>query len=785
MSPSTPLSRSSKSDCSQLPFASTASLLSSIPLPTVDEDDEALATFLHRIRSASAGFEELGARHGIRLIAAGSENLVAVENQFSNLKRHLDFLRPRANDGNYTSSTAKDILSVVDSIEDNLRKSREQVDIALEWSELHDSVMSDLESVMEESWTLLAELQHYQRTHDITEVDRLGNTLDVDALMSSLKQSPQPGHGKLVNMSDADKIQNSKLYDLSKKIQPLRVSLDLLDPIIGDLIPRLEIPFPGAHKDLITKRKLLDAKWKKLSFETDTIKRQMGEERWIAMLRECANQARKLMTEFDNVMNNLDGVLANGCDAGTIQRHKELYEQKSRELIPEILKVLGLFSGAMEDKVTISGDIKREHMHFNNFWNDLDERIRVFDQKYDLDIYQQIGSTWGRESRSSMRSSLSSTSATTVEFNFRGSRSRSRTSAQSKGEPTSSTYLSPSSSPFDEEPCLQTPTVPRKANEDGFFTPTEPGRQQSRCLSMRSVSREQLCLLKAPPSAIPVRKRPSITPDLFTEPASLPRARTPSAGQHDTKRRIKSIPQPNFTPMKADIPPVPAVIPQSTSFTMKRLQASHEIERGAGSVVPVTPTRKQSQVFSKLERGRTVEKENGTATGHQSARKSLIPGPTSTSKLAKFTTILTNPHTHAHTPQRTPRPRTVSSRDPFGPSSSVTLNHHASTPNLSSLAKRPSRANLIGNVGKASVPPLPVIQPQTPLKAPAKTYKMPAGLSPNSQQKYYIKYGSAAAGDAAAMSGAAPAMAAPAGDSVKKHSARKSIGTVKDKPRWR
>ncbi|KAK9325621.1 hypothetical protein V1517DRAFT_313872 [Lipomyces orientalis] len=778
ISPSRPL----KSDCSQLPYASTASLLSSIPLPTVDEDDEALATLLHRIRSARAGFEELGAQHGIRLIAAGSENLVLVENQFANLKRHLDFLRPRANDGSCTSSTAKDILSVVDGIDDNLRKSREQVDIALEWTELHDSVMSDLESVMEESWKLLAELQHYQRTHDITEVDRLGNTLDVDALMSSLKQSPQPGHGKLVNLSDTDKIQNSKLCYLSKKIQPLRVSLDLLDAIIGDLIPRLEILFPGAHKDLITKRKLLDAEWKKLSLETDKIKGQMGEERWIAMLRECANQARKLMTEIDNVMNNLDGVLANGCDAVTVQRHKELYEQKARELIPEILKVLGLFSRAMEDKVTISGDIKREHMHFNNFWNDIDERIRVLDQKYELDIYQQISSTWGRESRSSMRSSLSSTS---VELNFRGSRSRSRTSAQSNAEPISPSFLSRSSSPFDEEPCLQTPTVPRKTNENGFVTPTQPGRQQSSGLSMRSLSREQLRLLKAPPSAIPVRKRPSITPDLFTVPASLPRARTSSAGQHDTKRRIKSIPQPNFTPVQADIPPVPAVVPQSTSSTMKRPRASHEIERGAKSVAPATPSRKQSQVLPNLERARTVEKENGMATGNQSARKSLIPGPTSTSKLAKSTTILTNPHTPAHTSKTTPRPRTASSRDPFGPSSSVTLNHHASTPNLSSLAKRPSRANLLANVGKASVPPLPAIQPQTPLKSPAKMFKMPTGLSPNSQQKYYIKYGSAAAGDTTGMIGAVPAMAAVAGDSVKKHSARKSIGTVKDKPRWR
>ncbi|KAK9390779.1 hypothetical protein V1515DRAFT_613230 [Lipomyces mesembrius] len=780
-SPSRALSRYSKSDYTKLPFASSASLLSSIPLPSADESDEALASFLYRIETARAGFEELQVQHDIRLVAADAEGLVLVEKQFANLKGHIDFLRLRTSDGNHTNGIAEDILSVADDIENSLKKSREQVDIALEWRELHDSVIADLESVMKESQILLAELQQYQRTHDIIEDDRLEDVLDVDMLMTSLKQSPVPGHGKLVNLRDTDEIQNSKLCYLCKKMQPLRVSLDLLDPMMADMIPRLELPFPDAHQSLITRRAALDTNWKKLSFDVEKIQREMGEDRWIAMLREAGNQARKLMTEIDQVMNNLEDVHANGLDDITSKRHTELYEQKAEELIPEIVKILGLLSRAMEDKVTISGDIKRECLHFTNFWNNLDERVRGFDEKYDLDIRTKIGLTGGCASRSSMRSSVSSTSTCVVELNFRGSRSRSRTSAHSNAEPISPGYLSPSSSPFDEEPFLQTPTVARKTKENDLCTPTQNRRLQSSSLPIRSVSPGQLRSLKAPPSAIPIRKRPSITPELFTEPSPLSRTRTPSAGHQNNKRRVSGIPQPKFTTLEVDIPPIPAIPPSTAS----RHQQSHELGRTASMLGPTTPTRKQSQVFANSVRTAKAEKNKAIMSVGQSAKRPLISASTSTSKIAKPTTTLSRSRTPTHTSQRTPRVRTVSSRDPFGPPSIARLNHHASTPNLSSLAKKPSRANLIAQNGKASVPPVPAFPPQTPLKTAAKAYKIPASLSPDSQQKYYIKYGSPTTVDATVSGEAAHTLAESAGNSTKKTSVRKSMGTVKEKPRWR
>ncbi|KAK9374769.1 uncharacterized protein V1513DRAFT_400133 [Lipomyces chichibuensis] len=779
-SPSRALLRYSKSDYPKLPFASSGSLLSSIPLPSADVSDEALASFLHQIETARACFEELRVQHDIRLVAADAEGLVLVEKQFAKLKSHLDFLQLRTSDGNHTHGIGKDILSVVYVIENSLRKSREQVDIALEWSELHDSVMADLESVMKESQILLAELQQCQRTHDIIEEDRLEDALDVDMLMTSLKQSPVPGHGKLINLRDTDEIQNSKLCYLCKKMQPLRVSLDLLDAKMGDMIPRL-VPFPDAHQDLVTRRAALDTKWKKLSFDADKIKREMGEDRWTGMLAEACNQARKLMTEIDHVMNDLEDVHENGHDDITIKRHKELYEQKAGKIVPEILKILGLLSRAMEDKLTINGDIKREHLHFTNFWNNLDERMRGFDEKYDLDVRTKVGLTGGRESRSSMRSFVSSNCAYVVELNFRGSRSRSRTSAHSNTESNSPGYLSPSSSPFDEEPHLQTPTVARKAKENDLCTPHQTRPLQSSSLSIRSVSPGQLRSLKAPPSAIPIRKRPSITPELFTEPSSLTRARTPSTGHQNTKRRVSCIPQPKFTTLEVDIPPIPA-IPPSTASQHQKL---HELGRTASMVDPTTPTRKQSQVFSNSVRTAKAEKEKTIMSVSQSAKRPLISAPTSTSKIAKATTTLPKSRTPAHTSQRTPKIRTVSSRDPFGPPSIATLNHHVSTPNLSSLAKKPSRANLIAQDGKASVPPVPAFPPQTPLKTAAKAYKIPTGLSPDSQQKYYIKYGSPTTVDATGSAEDAHILAESAGNSTKKTSVRKSMGTVKEKPRWR
>ncbi|KAK9234472.1 cortical protein KAR9-domain-containing protein [Lipomyces kononenkoae] len=754
-------SRHSKSEFTALPFTASVSLLPSLLLPSMDESDEALVNFLHSIRTVRSRFEELQLHKDIRSVTADAEGLALVEQQFANMTDHLDFLRLRTNGGNHTSKNAKDILSVAGDIEHILRKSREHVDVALEWSELHDTVMADVESVMEESEVLLAELQRCQRTHDIIESDRLKAVLDLDGLMTSLMQSPVYGHGKLVNLRDADKMQNSKLFSLSKKMQPLRVSLDTLDQITRDIVPRLEQSFPDAHQYLITRREALEAKWKTLSLEADKIKREMGEDRWISMLKEACNQARKLMTEIDRIMNNLESTQANALDDYVSIRNKELYEHKAIELVPEILKVLELLSRAMQDKVTTNEDIKREQLQFNDFWHSLNDRIVVIDEKYDLDIRKKIGLTGGRESRSSMRSSLSSTSGAAVEFNFGRSRSRSRTSAHSNKDPLSPTNLSRSSSPSDEEPFLQTPTVTRKAKENDLCTPTLSRRAQ-----------------KAPPSAIPVRKRPSITPELFAEPSSLPRPRTPCSGYPNTKRRASGIPQPKFTTAEVDIPPVPA-IPQSASSTIKRHQISNELRYAVNSVVPVTPQKKQSQVLS------TRESETAMTPTSQSAKSYPVAVPMSRTKIARPTTTLPKSSTPAHLSQRTPRVRTVSSRDPFGPLPTSKLNHHASTPNLSSLAKKASRGNLVVHDLNGSVPPVPAIPTETPLKAAGHGYKIPAGLSPSSQQKYYIKYGSPTSADAMESGTAPPALVTSTGNSIKKSSVRKSMGTVKEKPRWR
>ncbi|KAK9368428.1 hypothetical protein V1509DRAFT_579467 [Lipomyces kononenkoae] len=763
---SQPLSRHSKSEFTASPFTGSVSMLSSIPLPSMDENDESLVTFLHRIKTVRAQFEDLRLQKDIRSVTADDEALALVEKQFVNMRDHLDFLRCRKNDGNNTNKNAKGILLVVDDIEQSLRKSRERLDIALEWTELHDTVMADVEGVMKESEVLLAELQYCQRTHDIIESDRLKVILDLDRLMSSLMQSPVNGHGKLLNLRDVDKKQNSELYILSKKMQPLRVSLDTLDQIMSDIVPRLQQVFPDACQDLIMRREELEARWKILSLETDKIKKEMGEDRWIYMLKEACNQARKLMTEIDRVMNNVEDV---HTTAVYDQRKIELYEQKAIELVAEIHKVLELLSRAMEDKVTTNEDIKREHLQFNDFWHSLEERLVVIDEKYGLDIRKKFGLTGGRESRSSMRSSVSSTSGSTVEFNFGRSRSRSRTSAHSNKVPISQPNLSRSSSPFDEDPSLQTPTVTRKPNKNDLRTPTQ---------SRRRSSPERLRSLKAPASAIPVRKRPSITPDLFMEPSSLPRPRTPYSGYPNSKRRASGIPQPKFTTAEVDIPPVPA-IPQSAASTIKRYQESNELRASANSLMPVTPKKKQSQVLS------TTARETAMTPLSQSAKSSFVSVPTSTSKIAKPTTILPKSSTPTHLSQRTPRVRTVSSRDPFGPTPTASLNHHASTPNLSSLAKKQSRANLVVQDLKGSVPPVPAIPAETPLKVAVQGYKIPAGLSPDSQQKYYIKYGSPTYVDAMDAGAAPPALITSTGNSIKRSSVRKSIGTVKEKPRWR
>lgn len=567
-----------------------------------------------------------------------------------------------------------------------------------------------------------------------------------------------------------------------KKIHPLKMSLDFLDMRIVEFSEKLGIQYPEILEDLQAQREELCARWTKLSSDAESIQREFGEERWVALLIDSGNQARKLMSGLEQQMAALldisssTSVKDSPAPLSSSQR-LQLYENTATEKIPEILKVLGLLERAAHDKVTTSIEVAREIAHLKNFWVDFEEHIGEIDQKYGLDIAKVISRHSFRDSRS--RASQRSSSM----MSFRGSRSRSRScsaasSIASIAEPNSPNRLE-SSSPFEEDPCMRTPMPLHGKKTYDLCTPI--GDRKSSQLDIRVRK-----LQATPHSAIPVAKRSARTSTTASVALSnIARPQTPS----DRRRRVSSIPQAVYA-----VPPLPpalpdlthanaqsATTPRATSFAaptlssmLKQKPSTLDLQKKSSAFV-VSPQKKQSSPST------TPSSKIGTSEITRKVRKkSMIPQTPQPGKLnSEASTVRSTSQTAA-------RQSSAGAKDPFQPTSVTTLNHHASTPNL---VRKASSTKLVTGVVK-KIPPVPAL-PRTPASkatpAAAKGFKLESAstMSPNSQKKFYITYGSGDEETAdAANTPAAKVPRAVAGS--KTLSSKKSMSSMSvQKPRWR
>ncbi|KAK9465902.1 hypothetical protein V1512DRAFT_264989 [Lipomyces arxii] len=757
------------------PAVDKARLLEGVHVPTIDADDDALENLLCEIRIAKDSFQQVAGYATIQLAKDGAVDLVMTERQFADLLGRIDFLKTKAAQEQHL---AQKILSTIEDIRILLQNSRAQVDVALEYFELSGPVMSELDVVADECQALVSEIQAYSPR-------QLPDMFEVDGLVKSLNQSPILDHGKFVCLTNEDRELSAKLIKLTKKIRPLRISLDFLNMRVSKLEERIDQFFPSASTELTKMQHKLDTKYKRLSEYVDATRQELGEDRWVAMLKDISNQIRKLMSAAEKCIDSLSGVSDSILGSPGNGRQLNAYEAQMIKTVPEICKLLGLMSRAIDDKVTGNADTNRDYTHLNNFWLDLQRRIEHIDRSYGTDVSKKTtNSTAGRESRSSMRSSVSSNQGSTIEFSFRASRSRSVSAATNRRESGSPELMLSSSSPFDEEP-LKSSTTARKLYVNRPTTPTQ--RKESFLeFEFRSLPRVSQHQLLPTPSTLPTRCNVA---EENVHSGTLPKARTPTGGITDSRRRVSAIPQPKFTPMKpTSIPPVPSVpaIPatlnSNPATSLKRPQSSHGMRQN-NLVVPKTPTRKQSQAQLRSAR-RTVEKETPTGT-IRSSRKSLVPVPAPNTPHYAAKTISAMVKEQGVIPSSA-RKTSVTSGDPFGPTSGTKLNHHTSTPNLS-VARKQSQSNLSQGtkspIKTSVVPPVPAIPPQMQQEIEKHGYRIPAGLSPDSQQKYYITYhgdGTAAAGIDHLPAMNPPSVARP------KTMARKSMNPiVKEKPRWR
>ncbi|KAK0746068.1 cortical protein KAR9-domain-containing protein [Schizothecium vesticola] len=320
-------------------------------------------------------------------------------------------------------------------IRNTLHNVRAQVEIAMEWEELWNMVLGDIQNEMDDLSTLVFEME--ERRHksilgvsasdsDLGDLETIveetpavaarlhptNNRFSLPAFPAS-PSSPSPGASATMAHDD------SSLLALFARMQPLRASLDFLPMRLSVFEARADAIFPSACEELEMRRIGLDASYKKLEKDAESLRAELGEDRWILVFRGAGRQAQKMYESVERSVTRLREGLDSGMhltNQPMMSKKIENYEAKKTHYGPAIERVLGIIDKGVKDRLTVNGEILRLHAEMQGKWQDLKENMAEIDATLEaIEIEADKKGQQLRDSVSSMLSNDRSTIASSIE----------------------------------------------------------------------------------------------------------------------------------------------------------------------------------------------------------------------------------------------------------------------------------------------------------------------------------------------------------------------------------
>ncbi|KAK0673306.1 hypothetical protein QBC41DRAFT_266551 [Cercophora samala] len=327
------------------------------------------------------------------------------------------------------------ILDEWAKMRNTLHNVKAQVEIAMEWEELWNMVLGDIENELNDLSRLVFEME--ERRHksvfgtvgggdggDIGELDTIAEDTPPAGLRLPGGQnnrfslppfplspgSPSPG---AMGISQDD----SSLLALFARMQPLRASLDFLPMRLSVFEARAEDTFPTACEELEMRRADLDASYKKLEKDAESLRKELGEDRWILVFRNAGRQAQKMYESVERSTTWLREAIESGLHLTSppaMSKKIENYEARKTHYGEAIERLLTIIDKGVKDRFTINGEISRLHTEMRAKWEELKRRIADLDVVLE-EIQQERKSQQLRDSVSSILSNGRSTIQSTHE----------------------------------------------------------------------------------------------------------------------------------------------------------------------------------------------------------------------------------------------------------------------------------------------------------------------------------------------------------------------------------
>ncbi|PTB79622.1 KAR9-domain-containing protein [Trichoderma longibrachiatum ATCC 18648] len=374
-----------------------------------------------------------GGREGLEEVEsaiARFEHLInAYVNAIDELQNRPDIATVSTDDLNRAVAQMEAIAEEWGRIKHTLQNVRNQVEIAMEWEELWNSVLGDIQGELDELGRLVFEME--ERRHKSLAVAASGDNVDIGDLETIVEDNPlsaarlqpsnrfslalpmSPNSGGTSTLSQDD----SSLLALFARMQPLRASLDFLPMRLSSFEARAKDAFPTACEELEMRREGLDGSYHKLEKDAESLRKELGEDRWVIVFRGAGRQAQKMHESVERSLMKLREAIDAGMhltNQPAIAKKIESYEAKKTHYGPAIERVLAIIDKGVKDRLTVNGEILRLHAEMQTRWETLKADMAEMDLVLE-DIYAERKSQQLRDSISSMLSNDRSTSGSGME----------------------------------------------------------------------------------------------------------------------------------------------------------------------------------------------------------------------------------------------------------------------------------------------------------------------------------------------------------------------------------
>jgi len=283
-------------------------------------------------------------------------------------------------------------LTSWDDVRNGLKRIHEQVEVAMEWEELWNTVLGEVGQELDSLSQLVFEMEEKRHMAYMTktkeepeeqiDINELENFIgeptkkkdDIRVSRFSMTFESSPLASPVVECPQDD----TKLISLFARMQPLRASLDFLPMRISLFETRADHMFPQACRELQDKRERLEKNWQQLSEEADRLRRELSEDRWIVVFRNAGRQAQKMAESVERSTIKVQDAVEAGyarTNPAALARRVESFEAKRMHYMPAIQRVLTIIQKGLKDRLTVNGEILRLNKDLSARTRDLQDCI--------------------------------------------------------------------------------------------------------------------------------------------------------------------------------------------------------------------------------------------------------------------------------------------------------------------------------------------------------------------------------------------------------------------------